>query len=70
MIRVGTVLYGYCGGLFGRHSYGEKRVEAVGADWVVARDSSGSPLFYQGVPENLEAFTVNYDEYEPPGAEV
>lgn len=40
-IRVGTILYGFCG-LFGGphtdHYYGDKRVEAVGADWVVARE--------------------------------
>lgn len=36
-VRVGTVLYGFCGGAFGRDSYRTKRVEAVGVDWVVAR---------------------------------
>lgn len=36
-LRVGDKLYGYCGGEFGRDSYGTKRVEAIGADWVVAR---------------------------------
>lgn len=28
----------YCGGYFGRDSHYIKRVEAVGADWVVARE--------------------------------
>lgn len=37
MILVGTVLKGYCGGAFGRDSYARKRVEAVGADWLVVR---------------------------------
>lgn len=37
----GDVLHGYCGGYFGRDSYDDKRVEAVGADWIVARDSRG-----------------------------
>jgi len=37
MLAVGTVLYGFCGGAFGRDSYDDKRVEAVGVDWVVAR---------------------------------
>ena len=54
MIRVGDVLYGYCGGRFGRDSYGEKRVEAIGADWVVVREEDGSPNFYHGTPEDLE----------------
>lgn len=40
-IRVGTLLYGYCGGHFGRDSYERKRVEAIGADWVVAREECG-----------------------------
>jgi hypothetical protein len=38
LLPVGTKLYGYCNGFFGRNSYNEKRVEAVGTDWVVARD--------------------------------
>ena len=40
MIGVGTILYGYCDGFFGRDSYSNKRIEAVGADWVVARSMS------------------------------
>lgn len=70
MIRVGTLLFGYCGGAFGRDSYDIKRVEAIGADWVVARNQQGSgdPVFYQGSPEDLEEYTEL--EYDPPGAEV
>lgn len=37
-ILVGTSLYGYCGGHFGRDSYGQKRVEGIGVDWVVVRE--------------------------------
>ena len=44
-LRVGDVLYGFCGGWFGRDSYGDKRVEAIGADWVVVRDDTGAPQF-------------------------
>ena len=44
-IRVGTVLYGYCNGFFGRDSYGDKRVESIGADWVVVREENGMPDF-------------------------
>jgi hypothetical protein len=36
-LQVGQTLYGFCGGYFGRDSYHDKRVEAVGADWVVVR---------------------------------
>lgn len=38
--NVGTVLYGYCNGYFGRDSYGSKRIEAEGVDWIVARELS------------------------------
>lgn len=40
---VGDVLYGYCGGRFGRDSYGVKRVEAVSetGDWIVVREGEG-----------------------------
>lgn len=62
MIRVGTKLYGYCGGNFGRDAYKDKRVEAIGADWVVARDEDGDALFYEGDPEDLEQYTHAEDE--------
>ena len=34
---IGTVLYGYCDGYFGRDDSGDKRIEAIGADWIVVR---------------------------------
>lgn len=40
-LRVGDVLEGFCEGHFGRDSYEDKRVEAIGADWVVCRDTDG-----------------------------
>lgn len=56
-LRVGDVLYGYCGGAFGRDDYDDKRVEAIGADWVVARPDDwgahAAPSFYHGSPEML-----------------
>ena len=60
MIRIGTVLYGYCGGYFGRDSYGPKRVEAMGADWVVAREmeDGAPPEFADVVPEKLDEYTT------------
>lgn len=50
MIAVGSILYGFCGGLFGRDSYANKRVEAFGIDWIVARemDSGAAPVFASG----------------------
>lgn len=41
MVRVGTLLHGYCEGYFGRGGLGPKRVEGIGADWIVARVESG-----------------------------
>lgn len=62
-IRVGDVLEGFCGGHFGRDAHGDKRVEAVGADWVVARlvePCGGSGVFlYIGEPEYLCQFRRN-----------
>ena len=45
MLLVGQVLKLYCGGYFGRDFYGG-RVEAIGFDWVVARnDFNNLPAF-------------------------
>ena len=53
-LRVGDLLEGYCGGGFGSDSYWDKRVEAIGTDWVVAREvESGDVVFYDGRPEDL-----------------
>ena len=48
MLEHGQVLYGYCGGYFGRESYAIKYVEAIGQDWVVARDKNGEVHFACG----------------------
>ncbi len=54
-LRVGDVLYGYCGGHFGRDSYTDKRVEVIGSDWVVVRSltEEGVPDFAACDPEDL-----------------
>ncbi len=59
MLLVGTVLYGFCAGRFGRDSYEEKRVEGVGMDWVVARDERGEIHFAYGemIHADLQEFT-------------
>lgn len=44
-IRVGTVLYGYCRGYLQKAYLDTARVEAVGADWLVARDPEGRVYF-------------------------
>lgn len=73
-LRVGDILYGFCGGRFGRDSYTDKRVEAIGSDWVVAReqreDYSWNPegwptaLIYHGDPEKLIEYREKPEEEE------
>lgn len=65
-IAVGTVLYGHCGGEFGRDSYTDKRVEAVGADWVVAREikTDAAPILYWGDPDWLLHYIMPSKELE------
>jgi hypothetical protein len=48
--RVGTEVHGFANGIFGRDSYGCRRIEAMGADWVVTRmlDSPREPEFVSG----------------------
>jgi len=57
MIRIGTVLYGYCAGLFSGDSYDDKTVEGLGSDWVVARETSGRVVFARVDPEELQEYT-------------
>lgn len=61
MLAVGTKLYGYCQGVFGRDSYSTKRIEAFGCDWVVARDKDGTPWFaeFTDAEDLLEFVKVN-----------
>lgn len=52
MIGIGTKLYGFCNGFFGRDSYGEKTIEGIGCDWIVAREDNGVVCF--GVFEDID----------------
>ena len=61
MLRVGDRLYGFCGGYFGGDSYDDKRVEAIGSDWVVAREiDSGRVAFAEGrcIERDLEEYKI------------
>jgi len=60
-VRVGSVLYGYCGGAFGRDSYRNKRVEAIGADWLVCRTDDGQVIFADYAPEDLTEYLSDSD---------
>lgn len=43
---VGRQFTGFCGGLFGRESYGDKVIEGFGQDWIVARElDTGDAVF-------------------------
>ena len=53
-MRVGQPINGFCQGMLGRDSFGDRRVEALGHDWVVLRDNYGIAEFFHGVPEELE----------------
>ena len=62
MIRIGIILHGFCDGYFGRDSYGCKRVEAIGADWLVAREiRSGQVKMAIGQVDRLEQFINDRD---------
>lgn len=58
-LRVGDVLYGFCGGYFGSDSYSDKRVEVIGADYVVARNTAGQPEFALVNPDHLTEYKEN-----------
>jgi hypothetical protein len=67
---VGAVFQGYCDGYFGRDAYGEKRVEAVGFDWCVARmANSYRPclVFAESYGESIEPLLRKWLEEQPPG---
>ena len=61
-LRVGDMVYGYCQGHWGRDCYEDKRVEAIGGDWVVARGGSGAVHLYEGSPEFLCQFREKPEE--------
>lgn len=47
-LAVGDRIHGYCGGYFGRDHYDCGTVEAIGADWVVARTPHGRAFSQTG----------------------
>ncbi len=73
-IAIGTVLYGYCGGFFGREGYGPHRVEALGADWIVVRHIESGRVYHAAdsdrsdypaagtILRHLAEYTVKPDE--------
>jgi hypothetical protein len=53
---VGVTLYGFCGGKFGRDSYGSKVIEAVGSDWLVLREDNEPVLATFNSFDDLRTF--------------
>jgi len=45
MSNIGRMIYGFCSGYFDGDSYGNKRIEAEGYDWIVVRNEHGNPEF-------------------------
>lgn len=70
-LRVGDMLYGFCGGFFGRDSYDDKRIEGIGSDWVVARESSGNAVFGR-IHSDRTGNSIDewLDEYRTPPKEI
>lgn len=62
-LEVGDVLYGFCGGWFGRDSYDDKRVEARGRDWVVCRTEGGGVECATGNVDELVEYTTKPIEW-------
>ena len=58
-LKIGDIFYGFCNGYFGRDSYEDKTVEAIGPDWILVRTESDYPdmaYFRNGVNNNSEMF--------------
>lgn len=56
-LKVGDVLYGFCQGEFGRDSYGDKTVEAIGSDWVLVREGRFVHA-WNGDPQDLTQYRI------------
>ena len=57
----GDVLHGFANGVFGRDQYDCCRIEAVGPDWIVARDEDGDLSFASGT-QSLQLLQRARDE--------
>lgn len=63
-LAVGDVIHGFAHGVFGRDHYDCVRIEAVGPDWIVARDPDSEwngPSFTTG-QRSLELCQQSRDE--------
>ena len=54
---IGETIPGYCGGNFPLDTMDDTlRVEAVGVDWIVLRDTHNNTHFYQGSHDQLRQY--------------
>lgn len=70
IVQPGSILYGFCGGCFGRDSYANKKVEAVGPDWVVAREEGPGDFGGGGVVVFADVAPNELIEYLKPEKET
>lgn len=64
-LKIGQIVYGFCGGVFGRDfdAYKDKRIEAIGFDWIILRDEGGGVHFAVGDElQQLENYTTPPEE--------
>ena len=63
---LGVRIFGFCNGYFGRDSYEDKVIEAIGHDWLVARglDSSRPEMASFENWEELEKYVSEWSSQE------
>lgn len=64
-LRVGQIIHGFCRGLFGRDHYGTWRIEAVGFDWVVVRETTGNAVDFTSTPGRDIGLSFDADDFYP-----
>jgi hypothetical protein len=65
-INIGRVIYGLCNGFFGRNSYDNKRIEAEGIDWIMAREMEPDAKPEFAIFENMQSKQRYIDEWADP----
>lgn len=53
---IGKKIYGFCDGYFGRDSFEDKTIEAIGFDWIVARECNGGYVHLAHFSSSEEMF--------------
>lgn len=63
-LQVGQPVNGFCRGLFGRDSYGNRRIEAMGYDWIVTRDENDMVEMASGAERlsDIEDYVKEYPD--------